>query len=271
VFYPVAARRGKRGRHTFASFAPSGYNFRLEDYMPRAWLLPLCLLAAVACTPPIAPVGASPATPDTSSWPAPETALSAASTAMSQLKSVRDKFVSRTYRNDELFLGVDVERAYVAPDRRYERFQGHSPVETVKGETVAIGPRLFKKVGDDGPWQALPAMDMFVWPGAEYAFSGVKEPRWTGAEPIDGRTTRIMTLTHEGSPHQRNEGWQFQTKLWIDPETGYFLKRETRGSRQEPADPVTGKPLVQRYEATWTFMSHNASIDVAEPVGAVSQ
>jgi hypothetical protein len=244
---------------------------RLEDCMSRAWLVPLCLLATIACTPPIPLVGAAPATPDTSAWPAPETALSTASTAMSQLQAVRDKFVSRTYRNDELFLGVDVERAFVAPDRRYERFQGSSPTETVKGETVAIGPRLFKKVGDDGAWQALPAMDVFVWPGTEFTFSGVKGPTWSGTETIDGRPARILTLTHEGSPQQRNDGWQFQTKLWIDPETNYFLKRETRGARQEPADPVTGKPLVQRYEATWTYMSHNASISITEPVGAVSQ
>jgi hypothetical protein len=238
--------------------------------MPRAWLLPLCLLAAVACSPPISPAGASPATPDTSTWPAPETALNAASTAMSQLQSLRDRFVSRTYRNNELFLGVEVERAFVAPDRRYERFQGQSPTETVKGETVILGPRLFKKVGDDGPWQALPAMETFVWPGMEFTFSGVKGPTWSGAESVDGRPARILTLTHEGSVQQQNAGWQFQTKLWIDPETHYFLKRETQGTRQEPADPVTGKPLVQRYEATWTYMNHNASISITEPAGAVS-
>ena len=239
--------------------------------MPRAWLLPLCLLVTVACTPPIPLVGAAPATPDTSTWPAPETALSTASAAMGQLQSLRDTFVSRTYRNDELFLGVDVERAFVAPDRRYERFQGHSPTETVKGETVAIGPRIFKKVGDAGAWQALPATDVFVWPGSEYTFTGVKGPAWSGVEAIDGRSARILTLTHEGTAQQQNAGWQFQTKLWIDPETNYLLKRETRGSRQEPADPITGKPLVQRYEATWIYQNHNASISITEPAGAVSQ
>jgi outer membrane lipoprotein-sorting protein len=238
--------------------------------MPRAWLIPLCLLAAVACAPPTAPVGAAPATPDTSTWPAPDAALTAASAAMSQLQSLREKFVSRIYRNDQLFLGNDVERAYVAPDRRYERFEGRSPVEVVKGETVTIGPRFFKKVGDDGPWQALPAMESFAWPAQDYMIAGARGATWVGAEQIDGRTALVLVVTHEGSPQQRNEGWQFQTKLWIDPETHYFLKRETRGTRQEPADPTTGQPLVQRYEATWTYLNHNAAISITEPADAVS-
>jgi hypothetical protein len=238
--------------------------------MPRAWLIPLCLLAAVACTPPSALVGAAPASPDTSAWPPADTALGAASAAMSQLQSLREKFVSRTYRNDEMFLGYDVERAYVAPDRRYERVQGRSPVEVVKGETVTIGPKFFKKVGDDGPWQALPAMEGFAWPGSDFTFTGVRDAAWSGSDQVDGRAARVLVLTHEGTAAQRNEGWQFQTKLWIDPETHYFLKRETRGTRQEPADPTTGQPLVQRYEATWTYMNHNALISITEPAGAVS-
>ena len=238
--------------------------------MPRAWLLPLCLLAAVACTPPTAPAGAAPAPPDTSTWPSADAGLATASAAMSQLQSLREKFVSRTYRNDEMFLGYDVERAYVAPDRRYERVEGRSPVEVVKGETVTLGPKFFKKVGDDGAWQALPAMDNFAWPGQGYVLSGARGATWVGAEAIDGRPARVLVVTHEGSQQQRNEGWQFQTKLWIDPETHYFLKRETRGTRQEPADPATGQPLVQRYEATWTYTNHNASISITEPAGAVS-
>jgi hypothetical protein len=237
--------------------------------MPRAWLIPLCLLAAVACSPPTAPVDAAPAPPDTSAWPAADTALATASTAMSQLQSLREKFVSRTYRNDDMFLGYDVERAYVAPDRRYERVEGRSPVDVVKGETVTLGPRFFKKVGDDGPWQALPAMDTFTWPAQDYVLTGVHSATWAGAEAIDGRQARVLVVTHEGNAQQRNDGWQFQTKLWIDPETNYFLKRETRGSRQEPADPSTGHPLVQRYEATWTYQNHNASISIDEPAGAV--
>ena len=114
---------------------------------------------------------------------------------------------------------------------------------------MTLGPRFFKKVGDDGPWQALPAMDNFTWPAQDYVLSGVRNATWAGAETVDGRPTRVLVVTHEGNAQQRNDGWQFQTKLWLDPETNYFLKRETRGSRQEPADPSTGQPLVQRYEA----------------------
>ncbi|HZR98449.1 MAG TPA: hypothetical protein VFE37_07075 [Chloroflexota bacterium] len=237
--------------------------------MPRAWLIPLCLLAIVACTPSIAPAGAAPAPPDMSTWPAPEVALAAASEAMSQLQSLREKFVSRTYRNDDMFLGYDVERAYVAPDRRYERVEGRSPIEVVKGETVTVGAQFFKKVGDDGRWQALPAMENFAWPAQEYVLAGARGATWVGADTVDGRPARVLVVTHDGTPQQRNDGWQFQTKLWIDPETNYFLKRETRGTRQEPADPATGKPLIQRYEATWTYMNHNASISITEPADAV--
>jgi hypothetical protein len=242
-----------------------------EDRMPRAWLIPLCLLATIACTPPMAPAGAAPATPDTSTWPAPDAALNTASAAMSQLQSLREKLVSRTYRNDEMFLGYDVERAYVAPDQRYERVEGRSPVETVKGETVTLGSRFFKKVGDDGPWQALPAMEGFSWPAHEYVFTGTRGAAWSGTDVVDGRPARVLTVTHDGDAQQRNEGWQFQTKLWIDPETNFFLKRETRGTRQEPADPATGQPLVQRYEASWAYLNHNASISITEPAVAASQ
>src|ERR671932_775145 len=104
--------------------------------MPRAWLFLLCVLAATACTSPpalVSPVGAA---PDTSKWPAPDAALAAASNAMTQLQSLRERFVSTTYRNDEMFLGYDVERAYVAPDRRYERVEGRGSTDVVTGETV---------------------------------------------------------------------------------------------------------------------------------------
>ncbi|HEY7067041.1 MAG TPA: hypothetical protein VII06_36590 [Chloroflexota bacterium] len=239
--------------------------------MPRAWLLPLCLLAAVACTPQLPLVAPAGAAADTSKWAAPDAALAAASAAMTQLQSLREKFVSTTYRNDEMFLGYDVERAYVAPDRRYERVEGRSPVEVVKGETVTIGPKFFKKVGDDGAWQALPPMEGFAWPANSFAFTGVTSTAWAGAEQIDGRTARVLMLTHAGTAAERNEGWQFQTRLWIDPETNYMLKRETRGARQEPTDPTTGKPMVQRYEATWTYTNHNASISIAEPPVAEAQ
>ena len=184
---------------------------------------------------------------------------------------MREKFSSRTYRNDQMFLGADVERAYVAPDERYEHFEGRGPTDVVTGETVTLGTRFFKKVGADGPWQAQPATDNFVWPGDSFMFTGVQATSWVGVDQIDGRPARILLIRHEGDAQQRNAGWDFQTKLWIDPDTNYFLKRETRGTRQDPADPTTGKPLLQRYEATWTYMNHNASISITEPPGAVSQ
>src|SRR5947209_2277755 len=138
--------------------------------MSRAWPLALCLLAAVSCSPLPAAVGAAAPAADTRGWPAPGASLAAASAAMSSLQSLREVLSTRTYRDDALFLGLDAERAYVAPDRRYERISGRSAVEEVKGETVTIGPRFYKKVGDDGPWQGLPPVENFYWPGSEYSF-----------------------------------------------------------------------------------------------------
>src|SRR4051812_35101044 len=135
--------------------------------MVRVALLLGAALVFAAC-------GAMPALPfaaaarpggDPSTWPPAETALTNASAAMGRLKALRELVSTRTYRNDEPFLSLDSERAYVAPDRKYERVEGRSAVEAVGGETVQIGARFYKRVGADAPWQQFPWTDSVVWPG----------------------------------------------------------------------------------------------------------
>ncbi|HZU05686.1 MAG TPA: hypothetical protein VFB73_06915 [Chloroflexota bacterium] len=232
----------------------------------RAWLPAVLLLTLLACTPNVRVAAVPGSDPGLASWPPPDQALQAASAAMASLQSLREQVSTRTYRNDTLFLAIDAERAYVAPDRRYERMEGRSAVETVAGETVMIGSRFFKRLGD-GPWQQLDWTETFTWPAAEYSFAGVRDVSYGGTDTIDGRTARILVLHHEGSAETRNAGWQFETRLWIDPQTGYFLRRETRGKYTEP-DPVGGKATVQRYEGTWVYRDHNGPIRIVEPSAA---
>ncbi len=233
--------------------------------MPRVWLLVLLLLAAAGCAPRPPLVDASGPAQSMADWPAPDAALAAASSTMDGLQSLREELSTQTFRDDKLFLAITAERAYAAPDRRYERMEGRSAVETVKGETIAIGPRFFKRVGDDGVWQEVSGGDVFAWPGNEYEFPGAHDVAWAGPDQVDGKPARILVLAHDGSPEQRNQGWQFKTRLWIDPETNYFLQRETKGQRDD-SDPQTGKPMVQRYEGHWTYLNPNASISISEPI-----
>jgi hypothetical protein len=237
--------------------------------MVRIALALVCLLAASACLPglPAVPLNAArdPAQ-DVSTWPAADAALHSASAVMSQLSTLREKASTRTYRNDELFLSVDAERAYVAPDRRYEKVEGRSAVEAVGGETVQIGARFFKRVGIDAAWQQIAWTESFAWPAREYLFGGLRNVTYVGPGDVNGRPARILLLQHEGDAESRNAGWQFQTRLWIDPSTNYFLRRETTGTRQEP-DLMAGKPLVQRYEGNWTYTDHDGSIAISAPLG----
>jgi hypothetical protein len=235
--------------------------------MRRVWFLVALLVAIGACAPglPALPfTGRDPAR-DVSTWPAADTALATASSTMSQLKTLREHVVTRTFRNGELFLSLDSDRAYVAPDRKYERMEGRSAVEAVEGETVQIGAQFFKRVGKEGQWQQFPWTESVVWPGQEYSFGGAKNVTYAGPGEVDGRLARILVIQHEGSAETRNAGWQFQTRLWIDPTTNYFLRRETTGAREEP-DPTAGKPMLSTYEGTWTYMSHNGSIAISAPV-----
>jgi hypothetical protein len=235
--------------------------------MLRVWLPTLLLIGALACTPSV-PLGGPPdSSREVAPGPSADEALLTASAAMGQLKTLRERVSTRTYRNDEPFLAVDAERAYVAPDRRYERMEGRSPVDNVAGETVQIGARFFKRVGDAATWQHFPWTESVVWPAAEYSFAGARNVSDDGTGEVDGRAARILVLQHEGSAEGKNAGWQFHTRLWIDPKTHHFLRRETRGMREEP-DPLTGKPLLQRYEGSWTYMDHNGAIGISEPTGA---
>ena len=237
--------------------------------MRSACLLVLVLVASVACAPSVAPVAATDPAREMASWPPADATLQAASGAMSELRTLREQISTRTYRNDEPFLSVDAERAYVAPDRRYERMVGRSPVESVSGETVEIGARFFKRVGETGAWQELPMAETFHWPGREYSFAAARQVAYEGVGEVEGRPARILVLQHTGSAETRNAGWQFQTRLWIDPQTGFFLRRETRGTNEEP-DLMTRKPQVQRYEGSWTYRDHNGAITIAEPAGAAA-
>jgi hypothetical protein len=237
--------------------------------MVRIALALVCLLAATACLPglPAVPLNAArdPAH-DVSSWPAADAALHSASAVMSQLTTLREKASTRTYRNDEPFLSVDAERAYVAPDRRYEKVEGRSAVEAVDGETVQIGARFFKRVGKEAGWQQLAWTESFGWPAREYLFGGLRKVSYAGLGDVNGRPARILLLQHEGDAESRNAGWQFQTRLWIDPSTNYYLRRETTGTREEP-DLMTGTPLLQRYEGTWSYTDHDGSIAISAPLG----
>jgi len=235
--------------------------------MLRVGLTAMLLALGLACTSAL-PLRA-PADParDIATWPAADQALRTGSAKMGELRTLRERLSSRTYRNEEPFLAVDAERAYVAPDRRYEKMEGRSPVESVSGETVQIGAQFFKRLNVNGPWQQMRWTESVVWPGSEYSFSGAKNVTYEGVGEADGRPARTLTLQHEGTGDARNVGWQFQTRLWVDPDTGYFLRRETRGGRQE-TEPTTGKPLTQRYEATWTYLDHNGPITISDPIAA---
>lgn len=230
-------------------------------------MLRLTLLAVLAIAISCA---AQPAAPrETDGWPAAQQSLDAAIAAMSGLESMRERVSTRTFRNEEPFLAVDADRAYVAPDRRYEKVDGRSPVESVSGETVQIGGRFFKRLGSSNEWQRLAWPEPVRWPGNDFRFNNVREVTWEGPGEVDGRPARVLKLVHEGTAEARNAGWLFQTRLWIDPETSYFLKRESRGQHEEP-DPAGAKPLLQRYEGTWQFMSHNASISISEPLAVAA-
>jgi hypothetical protein len=237
--------------------------------MVRIALVLIGLLAVTACLPGLPAVPLTTARDparDVSTWPAADAALNSASAAMSQLTTLREKVSTRTYRNDELFLSVDAERAYVAPDRRYEKVEGRSAVEAVGGETVQIGARFFKRVAKEATWQQFAWTESFAWPAREYLFGGLRSVSYAGPGDVDGHPARILVLVHEGDAESRNAGWQFQTRLWIDPATNYFLRRETTGTREEP-DLMAGKPLVQRYEGTWTYTDHDGSIAISAPLG----
>ena len=248
---------------TFAWAAPDGYNpariADLEDAMLRPCLLVLLVVALVGCTPSLS-------VEDTSKWPPAEQALASALTAMGNLKSLREQFSTRTTRDDQPYLSVEVQRAYVAPDRRYEKVNGRSLAETVEGETVYVGTRFFRRAGESG-WQELTGMESFVWPANEYTFTGIRNVAYEGPGEADGRTARIVRFSHEGSVEAKNSGWQFETRLWLDPQSGYFLRRETRGVRED-LDLVNRRTIVLRHEGTWTYQNHNGSIAVSEPAVA---
>ena len=227
--------------------------------VPLSVLL-LVVTAACSMTLPTSPDAAR----ETASWPPPEQALASSSAAMNELKTLRERVSSRTYRNGEPFLEVDAERAYAAPDRRYERMDGRSSVESVGGETVWIGQQFFKRVGENAAWQRMAWTEAFAWPAGEYSFTAMHGVAWAGSGEVDGRPARILLVPHRGSAEKRNAGWEFQTRLWLDPSSGYFLRRETAGTHE---DSATGQS--QRYEATWTYLDHNGAIRVVEPPGAV--
>jgi hypothetical protein len=184
---------------------------------------------------------------------------------MGALQSLRERISTRLYRDDALFLAVDAERANVAPDRRYERMDGSSSVETVSAETVQVGNQFFKRPQGSAEWETFPWTEAVVWPGNEYAFPHVRDVGSGGIVDLDGRPARLLAFHHEGAAETRNAGWRFQTQLWIDPQTHYFLRRETRGTRAQN-DSRTGQPLVERYEGTWVYQSHDAGIQISEPV-----
>jgi hypothetical protein len=200
--------------------------------MARIALALVCLLGATACLPglPAVPLNAArdPAQ-DVSSWPAADAALHSASAVMSQLTTLREKASTRTYRNDEPFLSVDAERAYVAPDRRYEKVEGRSAVEAVDGETVQIGARFFKRVGKEAGWQQLAWTESFGWPAREYLFGGLRKVSYAGlgedpATPARGRhreSQRRLAVPdaavdrpiHQLLPTPRDHGYSGRARL----------------------------------------------------------
>lgn len=232
--------------------------------MAGVWLLIVVLVAAVlACAPGLPLIAAGP-TQDPSKWPPADKELATASDTMNHLKALYEQFTREITRDGEFFLGITGERAYVAPDRRYERSEGRSAVETTVGEHVYIGSRLFKRVGN-GPWEELPAtMEPFVWPAKEYSFINVQNVAYEGPGEVDGRPARVLLIRHEGSVETKDAGWQYQTRLWIDPQTHYFLRRETRGTRED-IDPIARRTIVHRFEGNWTYSRHNGSIAINEP------
>jgi hypothetical protein len=230
--------------------------------MSRACLL-LLVVATLACAPRL-PLAVAPVSgQDVSQWPPADQALLKSITAMGNLQTLREQFSTRTTRDGQPYLSVNVERAYVAPDRRYEKVDGRSVAETVAGEVVYVGSRFFRRTGD-GPWQELGGMESFVWPAREYTFASVRNVAYEGPGDADGRPARIVRFTHEGSVEMKNAGWQFETRLWLDPDTGLFLRRETRGVRED-IDLENRRTVVMRHEGTWTYLSHNANIAVNEP------
>jgi hypothetical protein len=234
--------------------------------MVRITLLLGAALVFAACGAlPALPFAAARPAGDPAGSPPADTALTNAGAAMGRLKALRELVSTRTYRNDELFLSLDAERAYVAPDRKYERVEGRSAVDAVGGETVQIGALFYKRVGPDAPWQQFPWTDSLNWPGNEYTFSNLQGVSYAGTGDVEGRPARILLLKHEGSAESHNAGWQFETRLWIDPDSQLVLRRETRGTRNDP-DPSTGAALLQRYEATWQYKDPDGSIAISAPL-----
>jgi len=201
---------------------------------------------------------------ETASWPPPADALQASSDAMSALASVRERQTARSYRNEQLHLELEGERAYVAPERRWERVTAKSGGEVIVGETVQVATRFYKRIGETASWQKQDWIDHYGWPMAEYRFPEAVNPTWLGAGEADGRAARILTFQHSGNNERRNAGWEFQTRLWLDPQTGHILQRQTSGSHK--AEGAGG--MTQRFEGTWTFLDHNGSIAVNEPAAA---
>lgn len=199
---------------------------------------------------------------EATSWPPPEQALQAASDAMSALRSMRERQTMHSYRDEQPFLALEGERAFQAPDRRWERVEGRSGVDSVSGETMQFANRFYKRVGDTSTWQKLDWPEPFVWPADEYRFPGATNVSWTGNAIVDGRDARVLTFRHEGSLERRNAGWKFETKLWLDPATNFILQRHTTGSQQAE----NGQQ--QRTEITWLYADHNVSLEISEPAAA---
>jgi hypothetical protein len=241
--------------------------------MLRLGLVGLVLAAALACTSsgPLA-VAPNPAA-ETAGWPPAEAALQAASAAMSDLQTLREEFTIRTYLNNQPDLSAEVTSAYVAPDRRYRNEKGgyhragvQGIVDEQQGEVVQVGTRLYRRAGA-GAWQERSTPEPFVWPGAEHQFLNARKVAWLRADTLDGRPVRVLSLEHDGGAVTADHGWLYQTRLWIDPASGYVLRRESRGTRNDP-DPSSGKPIARRQERNWVYLSHNAPIVISEPTDA---
>ena len=238
--------------------------------MVRIALATICLLTATACLPGCRLVPLTTARDparDVSTWPAADAALQSASAAMSQLTTLRERVSTRTYRNDELFLSVDAERAYVAPESALRESRG-TKRRRGGGRRNSADRRSLLQAGGQGGRLAAVRLDRIV----RLARSRVHLRRPAQRELRLGRATWTGTqrgssyLCTRATPRAATPGWQFQTRLWIDPATNYFLRRETTGTREEP-DLMAGKPLVQRDEGTWTYTNHDGSIAISAPLG----
>jgi hypothetical protein len=233
--------------------------------MLRTCALASLLLVTLACTSGL-PLVAGP-TQDPSKWPPADKTLTTAIATMGGLKSLREQFSREIYRDEQFFLGVNVERAYVAPDRRYEKLEGRSGVEqAMAGETVYVGSHLFRRQGS-GPWHDLGQMETFMWPSNEYQFFGVKGAAYEGPGTVDNRPARIVRFAHEGTVDTKDAGWQYETRLWLDPDTNYYLQRETHGTREE-INMAERRSIMWRFAGQWRYQNHNSAISVVEPADA---